>query len=193
MGPVIEITIEDIIGIVGERIPSSENSQKQFRLATLVVSDSLITPEEMSFYNYFSKRAELRESVFFSGGFSKGLAKPFYLSTGGRGELFTHITDSVLGFTGNKIQKLNTFHLSQNYPNPFNPSTKIKFTLPKPENVKVEIYNTIGQKVETLINKHMKVGHHTLEFNGQKLSSGIYFYRIEAGEYMDVKKMVLLR
>jgi flagellar hook assembly protein FlgD len=103
------------------------------------------------------------------------------------------LRDSALGFTGNKIQKPSTFHLSQNYPNPFNPSTKIKFTLPKPENVKVEIYNTIGQRVETLINKHLKAGQHTLEFNGQNLSSGIYFYRIEAGEYMDFKKMVLLR
>ncbi len=193
LGPVIEISIEDIIEIVGERIPSSENSQKQFRIATLVVSDSLLTPEEMSYYNYFSKRAELRESVFFSSGFSKGLAKPFYLSTGGRGELFTHITDSVLGFTGNKIQKLSIFHLSQNYPNPFNPSTKISFTLPKLEKAKIEIYNTLGQKIKTLLNQQMKAGQHILEFNGQNLSSGIYFYRIEAGEYMDVKKMVLLR
>ena len=83
--------------------------------------------------------------------------------------------------------------LYQNYPNPFNPSTKIKFTLPKPETVKIEVYNIIGQKIETLLNKHMPSGYHEVEFNVQNLSSGIYFYRIEAGEFQDVKKMVLLR
>jgi photosystem II stability/assembly factor-like uncharacterized protein len=86
----------------------------------------------------------------------------------------------------------NKFSLSKNYPNPFNPSTKIKFTLPKAEKVKIELFNTLGQKVETLLNKAMKAGHHEVEFNAQNLSSGIY-YRIEAGEFQDVKKMILLR
>ena len=85
------------------------------------------------------------------------------------------------------------FFLSQNYPNPFNPSTNIKFTLPKPENVKIEVYNIIGQKIETLLNKSMSAGYHEVEFNGQNLASGIYLYRIEAGEWQDVRKMVLLK
>jgi hypothetical protein len=83
--------------------------------------------------------------------------------------------------------------LYPNYPNPFNPSTKIKFTLPNPENVRIEVYNTIGQKIETLLHKNMSEGYHEVEFNAQNLSSGIYFYRIEAGEFQDVKKMILLR
>jgi hypothetical protein len=83
--------------------------------------------------------------------------------------------------------------LLQNYPNPFNPSTQIKFALPKPENVKIEIYNTIGQRLETLINQHMPAGYHEIEFNAQNLSSGVYLYRIEAGQFLDVKKMILLR
>jgi hypothetical protein len=87
----------------------------------------------------------------------------------------------------------NKFSLSQNYPNPFNPSTKIKFALPKAEKVKIELYNTLGQRVEILFDQHMKAGYHVVEFNGQNLSSGIYFYRIEAGEFQDVKKMILLR
>jgi CubicO group peptidase (beta-lactamase class C family) len=83
--------------------------------------------------------------------------------------------------------------LSQNYPNPFNPSTTIEFALPRYENVKIEVYNTLGQRVEILLNQHMRTGHHEVEFNAQNLSSGIYFYRIEAGEFQDVKKMVLLK
>ncbi len=83
--------------------------------------------------------------------------------------------------------------LSQNYPNPFNPSTSIEFYLPKAENVTIEVYNTLGQRVETLLDKHMQAGKHKVEFNAQNLSSGIYYYKIEAGEFQDVKKMVLLR
>jgi predicted esterase/predicted GH43/DUF377 family glycosyl hydrolase len=85
------------------------------------------------------------------------------------------------------------FVLEQNYPNPFNPSTKIKFALPKADKVKIELYNTLGQNVKTLLNKAMKAGHHEVVFNAQNLSSGVYFYRIEAGEFQDVKKMILLR
>ena len=87
----------------------------------------------------------------------------------------------------------NKFSLGQNYPNPFNPSTKIKFALPKAEKVKIELYNTLGQNVRTLLNQRLKAGYHEVEFNAANLSSGIYFYRIEAGEFQDVKKMVLLK
>jgi hypothetical protein len=83
--------------------------------------------------------------------------------------------------------------LMQNYPNPFNPTTKIKFTLPYTELVKIQIYNTIGQKIETILEKQMRAGNHEVEFNANNLSSGIYFYRIEAGVFQDVKKMILLR
>ncbi len=83
--------------------------------------------------------------------------------------------------------------LAQNYPNPFNPSTKIKFTLPKAERVKIDIYNTIGQNVRTIFNKKMKAGIHEIEFKAQNLTSGVYYYKIKAGEFQDVKKMVLLK
>ena len=96
-----------------------------------------------------------------------------------------------------KIEKYSTlpssYNLNQNYPNPFNPSTKIKFALPKLEIVKIEVYNTLGQRVEILLNQQMQAGQHEIEFNAQNLSSGIYYYRIEAGEFQDVKKMVLIR
>jgi predicted GH43/DUF377 family glycosyl hydrolase len=85
------------------------------------------------------------------------------------------------------------FILYQNYPNPFNPSTKIKFALPKAEDVIIEVYNTLGQKVEILLNQHMKAGQHEVELNASNLSSGVYFYKIEAGEFQDVKKMILLK
>jgi hypothetical protein len=83
--------------------------------------------------------------------------------------------------------------LYPNYPNPFNPSTKIKFDLPYPEFVQIEVYNILGQRVKYLLNKKMNAGNHSVDFNAKNLSSGVYFYRIQAGEFQDMKKMILLR
>ena len=81
----------------------------------------------------------------------------------------------------------------QNYPNPFNPLTTIKYTLSKPVNVKIEVFNLLGQKIKTILNKQKSTGLHEIEITAQDLPSGVYLYRIEAGEFHDVKKMILLR
>lgn len=85
------------------------------------------------------------------------------------------------------------FHLQANYPNPFNPSTNIKFHLPKSTSVTLSVYNTIGQQVTTMINRRMNSGTHTVQFNGSGLTSGMYIYRITAGEFTDSKTMMLLK
>jgi len=86
-----------------------------------------------------------------------------------------------------------TYRLYSNYPNPFNPLTRIKFALPEPEHVELIIYNIIGQKIVTPIKKTMNAGEHEIDFNADNLSSGIYYYKLHAGEFQDVKKMVLLK
>ena len=75
------------------------------------------------------------------------------------------------------------FVLHQNYPNPFNPSTQIGFIIPNNETVKIEIYNNLGQCIETMRYEDMNAGKHEVKFKVKNLSSGIYFYRIEAGEF----------
>jgi len=85
------------------------------------------------------------------------------------------------------------FELMQNYPNPFNPSTKISYSLPEKSNVKLKVYNTLGQEVVTLVNKSQEAGSYNLIFNAEKLSSGVYFYSIRTNENASVKKMILLR
>jgi hypothetical protein len=85
------------------------------------------------------------------------------------------------------------FVLYQNYPNPFNPSTTIKFTLPAQSNVKLNIYNALGQLVETLVNKEMSSGYHEVNFDASKLASGVYLYQLQAGDFNSVKKMLLLK
>ena len=85
------------------------------------------------------------------------------------------------------------FDLMQNYPNPFNSTTKIRFALPKKEYVTLEIYNMLGQKLYTLLKQEMNAGYHQVQFDGSSLSSGIYFYSIQAGTFRDMKKLILLK
>ena len=83
--------------------------------------------------------------------------------------------------------------LVQNYPNPFNPSTTIKFSLPKSEFVELKVYNTLGEEVSTLISNKLNQGNHTFTFDGTYLVSGIYYYQLVAGKYLEVKKMILIK
>lgn len=85
------------------------------------------------------------------------------------------------------------FTLSQNYPNPFNPSTNIRFTLPEAGNVKISIFNTLGQEVKTIINEFRNSGNHSVSFNASELSSGTYFYKLESGKYSKTMKMMLIK
>ncbi len=85
------------------------------------------------------------------------------------------------------------YELSQNYPNPFNPTTVINFALPKASDVQLTVYNILGQKVTELVNTKMVAGNHSINFNATNLASGMYIYRIKAGSFVSVKKMMLLK
>ena len=85
------------------------------------------------------------------------------------------------------------YALEQNYPNPFNPSTKIKFVLPTETKVRLAVYNALGQQVAEIVNSTMKEGYHEVIFDASSLTSGIYFYRMEADKFVDVKKMILIK
>jgi hypothetical protein len=85
------------------------------------------------------------------------------------------------------------YSLEQNYPNPFNPVTMINFSIPNEDLVTLKIYNTIGEEIETLINEMKQAGNYNVSFNASSLPSGIYFYRLQAGDFLETKKMILLR
>lgn len=87
----------------------------------------------------------------------------------------------------------NTLVLEQNYPNPFNPSTKINFSLPNSGNVRLEVFNLLGEKVTMLIDEFLNSGNYETEFNVDNISSGIYLYKLSAGEIVQTKKMILLK
>jgi hypothetical protein len=101
------------------------------------------------------------------------------------------IKKNEAGKTNNIIP--NQFALSQNYPNPFNPETTIKYALPRDVKVVIKIYDILGREVSTLVNEFKKAGYYEVKFNGSNFASGVYFYRIEAQEYVVSKKMVLIK
>jgi hypothetical protein len=86
-----------------------------------------------------------------------------------------------------------SYVLEQNYPNPFNPSTKIEFQIPEQSSVILKIYDVLGNEVRILVNNEMDAGKHSVEFDASELASGIYYYRIQAGEFDNMKKMVLIK
>ena len=86
-----------------------------------------------------------------------------------------------------------TFKLNQNYPNPFNPTTTISYTIPKSSYVTLKVYDILGNEVSTLVNGEKSAGNYQLKFDGSKLASGVYFYRITAGNKTDVKKLLLTK
>lgn len=85
------------------------------------------------------------------------------------------------------------FELVQNYPNPFNPSTKIQYNIPEAGNVKLTVFNLLGQEVKTLVNEFKEAGSHIINFNAEGLNSGIYLYRVEANGFSEVRKMTLIK
>ncbi len=99
----------------------------------------------------------------------------------------------VNGITPVSSEIPNVFKLYNNYPNPFNPSTKIKFDIPSNQSVKLRVYDLLGREVTTLVNESLKPGKYEISFDAAKYSSGVYFYKLEANDFTDIKKMILIK
>jgi len=91
------------------------------------------------------------------------------------------------------VRMLDKFALDQNYPNPFNPSTTIGYVLQKRSNTKLTLLNALGEEIAILLNEEQDKGYHKVEFDGSKLTSGVYFYKLQGGNFVETKKMILLR
>ncbi len=120
------------------------------------------------------------------------------------GKLVPEFGETLTAETDEIIQELNrdfclyneaplSYMLTQNYPNPFNPVTVINFSLPVKKFVILAVYDVLGNEIKVLVNEIMEAGQHDISFNASGLSSGVYFYRLEAGEFKDVKKMILVK
>jgi endonuclease/exonuclease/phosphatase family metal-dependent hydrolase len=91
------------------------------------------------------------------------------------------------------VENLSEFKLYQNYPNPFNPVTVINYQLPMTNDVELSVYNILGQKIATLVSERQAAGTYQVEWNAKEFASGIYYYILQAGDFVQVRKMVLIR
>jgi hypothetical protein len=108
----------------------------------------------------------------------------FMLPTPGSANVVTSIKEEYIPIE---------FSLSQNYPNPFNPTTKIEYSIPKAGLVRLKVYNLLGREVAAIVNQSQAAGKYSVNFNAGLLSSGLYFYKIQVGNYFLIKKMLLMK
>jgi hypothetical protein len=85
------------------------------------------------------------------------------------------------------------FQLEQNYPNPFNPSTRIRYSIPEASFASIKVYDMLGKEVATLVNEEQSAGNYEVDFDATGLSSGIYFYKLQAGNFIETRKMTILK
>ena len=112
-------------------------------------------------------------------------------------DLFENLIDYISLINTSIEDEINKvpvqFKVSQNYPNPFNPSTKIEYSIPQSSNVIIKVFDVLGNEIETLINEEKSAGTYELIWNAANLPSGVYFYRLQAGSFVETKKMVLMK
>ncbi len=106
-----------------------------------------------------------------------------------------HLSEAVRvsSVTGVSEEVAHSYELGQNYPNPFNPSTTIRYSLPNPSHVTLTVFNTLGEQVALLQNGERESGYHEVKFDGSGLSSGVYFYRLTAGDFVQTKKLLMAK
>ena len=103
------------------------------------------------------------------------------------------LLEMITGVEDHSSENPSQFILEQNYPNPFNPSTKIKYSIPQSSNITIKVFDILGNEIETLVNEEKAVGTYELTWYATNLPSGIYFYKLQAGSFIETKKMILLK
>jgi hypothetical protein len=171
----LQIEIEGLLEQLKERLPQDADGN-------VSITDSSVTlTQAQAAYNYFMVEDDRSMGVH-NPRFVFGILKASIEALGG-----------VVAVDYAKDNMPEDFVLSQNYPNPFNPTTTIQYQIPEGSNVKVVIYDALGKQVAVLVNGYQNAGTYTTNFNASNLASGIYFYRMEAGSFVKVNKMLLLK
>ncbi len=122
----------------------------------------------------------------------------FVLAQAPNGTIYATSGDGVFKGTGttdigNEGTVINSYQLDQNYPNPFNPSTTISYNLPFQQHVSLKVYDVLGNEIATLINEEQQAGSHSINFNAAQISTGVYLYKLDAGEFSETKSMILIK
>ncbi len=135
---------------------------------------------------YFASRFQLNEGDYYYGGYPDGFWD-------GVNNVSGILTITPVVSVDEIISQPNEYSLQQNFPNPFNPTTKIRYTIPVTGFTTLKVFDSLGNKVKTLVEGNKSPGVYEVEFNATNLSSGIYYYKLFAGDFVDVKKMILLK
>jgi hypothetical protein len=108
---------------------------------------------------------------------------------------WTHIDNFSISPTTSvkNEQTITDFFVTQNYPNPFNPNTKIKYSIPQLSNVVIKVFDILGNEIETLLNEEKQIGTYEITWYAEELPSGVYFYQLKAGDFIQTKKMILMK
>lgn len=164
--------------------------------AGVVVLDASNLPSPPSLLGYYDTYpAQPVQNSYFNGAWNVYCYYPsgkFVVADMQTG-LYVFSLGNVIGIHQNGTEIPVGYKLEQNYPNPFNPSTKINFSLSKSSNIDFKIFDVNGRLVETIYNGYKSAGKYTIDFDASKLASGVYFYRIDAGEFSDSRKMLLVK
>jgi hypothetical protein len=168
----------------------------------------IVIPVFLLVFQSASAQYAIPRSVFGSGGASSSsstnklvgtLGQPLIGTTSGASNRhsagYWYVQGYLLTSVEEKpVEKLPVeYQLKQNYPNPFNPTTTIEFEIPERVNVKLIVYDILAREISTLVDKELEPGKYKVNFDAKNLPSGVYFYRLEAGKFASVKKMVLVR
>ncbi|MDP4116598.1 MAG: T9SS type A sorting domain-containing protein, partial [Bacteroidota bacterium] len=197
----------DDLGNVFEWYGNNDIPKLKYHLSACV-ADTFVIPNRDGFWSIdktFLENAptlivESQSIVYAKLYYSKGRGLFIYAYEGGIvGNLIGSIINGIhwgdtspLGVEDG-VNKLITYSISQNYPNPFNPATTISYQLPKNGQVTIKVYDMLGREVRTLVNENKPAGNYNVSFDAGSLSSGVYIYRIVAGDYTAAKKMTLIK
>jgi hypothetical protein len=196
----VEVTDENADGLPGP----DEGSGGNRNFGEILVRDAVSVHETRvelqdgthQYHNYWAVELENEPIRIREGDSFDELIGILWYSFGNY-KLLPRKDDDFVGHTtdvNSETEIPNDYKLSQNYPNPFNPSTKIQYALPVSGTVTLKVYNILGQEVMTLINNQLQtIGLHEVTFNASSLPSGIYLYRLQAADFIDAKKMILLK
>jgi hypothetical protein len=189
-------------GLTGHITDAATGEPLSATVKVLEISDPILTPRTSDelYGRYFR--------LLLPGSYTVEISKEeyetvtinnFQVNSGNLTELNIQLNSSIVSIDDekNKTNSPDKYVLYQNYPNPFNPATTIRFSMPEESFVTLKVFNTLGEEITTLINENIIAGNHEVEFStnsrGSDLTSGMYFYKLQAGSFVEIKKMVLMR
>ena len=170
-----------------EILPARPGPDKHYEYPIDITSDAY--PIDL----HWELAAGTDRAFFLSGGMNGALMGNIPLGRTGSIRIENRKIRSIILVLGKTAGVPKEFSLGQNYPNPFNPVTRFEYALPVDAHVRLQVFNVLGEVLRTVMDERQSAGYKSVDFDGSSLPSGVYFYRLKAGRFVAVKKMLLIR